>query len=637
VARIRDLLGSQGALAEYIQDFRVRPQQQQMAEWVEDTLFEYGKLVIEAGTGVGKTFAYLIPALLAGQKIIISTGTKHLQDQLYYKDLPVICQALRLRINAALLKGRANYLCLYRMGQTIEEGGSNAHRFELQAVREWSQVTKTGDIAEMTEVAEDSSLWPELTSTNDNCLGVDCAFYGQCYVLKARRAAYDADLVVINHHLFFADLALKEGGFGEVLPSANAFILDEAHQLPEVASAFFGTNLGSRQLLDLGRDTLLEQLSDAPEMVSIRDYAEELTTAVLNFRLALGAEQQRGPWHPVRQRSEVTAALDQLEQSLEALGSVLEPISERGKGLQNCSRRVQDLITSLALMRDDSGEGVHWFETFRRGFILHHTPLEIGPVFSTFTRSYRCAWILTSATLSVDSQFTHFTQRLGLEDAQCVSLDSPYDYENHALLYLPKTLPDPRDPDYTRYVVESAIPIIQASGGRTFVLFTSYRALYLAAKYFKGRLDYPLFVQGRGPRRELLEQFRNAGNAVLLGTSSFWEGVDVRGRALSCVIIDKLPFASPGDPVMQARLETLKAHGGNPFIELQIPQAVIALKQGVGRLIRDEQDTGVLMLCDPRLLTKPYGKIFLNSLPQMPRTSDQAVVETFLKAIMTEP
>ncbi len=631
--RTRELLNTQGILAKYIEGFCARPQQQRMAEIVEDALLDYDKLVVEAGTGVGKTFAYLIPALLSGQKVIISTGTKHLQDQLYHKDLPVIRKALGLPVTTALLKGRANYLCLYRFDQTSQQGPKPSQAFDFQLVREWAGVTKSGDIAELSEIPEDSPLWPAVTSTADNCLGAECSCYGQCYVLKARRTAQEADLVVINHHLFFADLALKEGGFGELLPSANAFILDEAHQLPEVASAFFGTNLSSRQLLDLARDTLLEQLSDAPDMGELRNRAEDLTTAVLNLRLEFGVEQQRGPWAPVRQKSEIEAALDRVGINLDALREVLEIAAERGKGLENCSRRVTEIINRLELVLDDPKDAVQWFETFRRGFVIHHTPLEIGQIFQGFVQSYRCAWIFTSATLSVNGQFEHFTKRLGLDGVRCESLDSPYDYENHTLLYLPKGLPDPKDPSYTRCVVEAALPIIHASGGRAFVLFTSYRALNAAAKYFKNRFDYPMLVQGSGPKRELLEQFREAGNAVLLGTSSFWEGVDVRGQALSCVIIDKLPFASPGDPVMQARLETLKAQGGNPFIELQVPQAVITLKQGVGRLIRDEQDTGVLMLCDPRLLTRPYGKIFLNSLPNMPRTHKPMVVKTFLSAI----
>ncbi len=632
--RTRELLDSQGILSEYIEGFRARSQQQQMAEIVEAALLDYDRLVVEAGTGVGKTFAYLIPALLSGQKIIISTGTKHLQDQLYHKDLPVIRKALGLPVKTALLKGRANYLCLYRFGQAIEQGAKHSQALDFQPVREWAGLTKSGDIAELAEVPEDSVLWPSVTSTADNCLGAECSRYGQCFVLKARRAAQEADLVVINHHLFFADLALKEGGFGELLPSANAFILDEAHQLPDVASSFFGANLSSRQILDLARDTLLEQLSDAPDMVELRNRAEDLTTAVLNLRLELGDKQQRGPWAPVRQRSGVEAALDRLGLNLEALREVLELAATRGKGLDNCGRRVADIINRVELMRDDPKDGVLWFETYRRSFVLHHTPLEIGQIFQGCVQSYRCAWIFTSATLSVNGQFDHFTKRLGLDGARCESLDSPYDYENHTLLYLPKGLPEPNSPNYTRFVVEAALPIIQASGGRTFVLFTSYKALNAAAKYLEGRFDYPLLVQGSGPKRELLEQFREAGNAVLLGTNSFWEGVDVRGQALSCVIIDKLPFASPSDPVMQTRLETLKARGGNPFMDLQVPQAVITLKQGVGRLIRDEQDTGVLMLCDPRLLSRPYGKLFLYSLPNMPKTHELMVVTAFLRAIM---
>jgi ATP-dependent DNA helicase DinG len=603
-----------------------------MAELVELAIADSDTLVVEAGTGVGKTFAYLVPVLLSGKKVIISTGTKHLQDQLYQKDLPVICKSLKIPVKTALLKGRANYLCVHRLGNLLERGDRASHSHELVRIQQWAGLTRHGDIAELNDVPEDAPVWSLVTSTADNCLGAECPSYAECHVVKARRAAQGADVVIINHHLFFADLALKEDGFGELLPSANAFVLDEAHQLPEIASTFFGVNLSSRQLTDLARDTVAEQLSEAPDMVQLRDLADTLHNRVRELRLIMGNGAQRGPWPPLRKKPRVEKVLDEVGLCLDELREMLETVAERGRGLQHCARRAARCVDRLELMRSDPEAAVQWFETFRRSFILHNTPLEIARIFQEYVDSYRCAWVFTSATLSVGGNFAHFTLRLGLSNARCQGLDSPYDFENNVLLYLPKSLPQPMHPSYTTAVVKAVIPIIRASKGRAFVLFTSYRALFEAAELLEEHIEYPLLVQGTGPRRELIERFREQGNAVLLGTSSFWEGVDVRGQALSCVIIDKLPFASPGDPVMRARLDAIKSSGGNPFFEFQLPQAVISLKQGVGRLIRDEQDTGVLMLCDPRLLTRPYGKVFLNSLPSIPVTHDQRLVESFFLA-----
>ena len=625
----RDLLSQTGAVAHCVEAFRARPQQQRMAELVELAMVHFDKLVVEAGTGVGKTFAYLVPAMLSGGKVIISTGTKHLQDQLYHKDLPVIREALQVPVNTALLKGRANYLCVYRLENLLQSGGKVAHTRELIRIRGWAGTTHHGDCAELSDISEDASVWPLVTSTAESCLGAECPSYAQCFVVKARRAAQEADVVIINHHLFFADLALKEEGFGELLPSANAFVLDEAHQLPDIASSFFGINLGSRQLQDLARDTIAEQLSEAPDTVELRDLADSLSARTMELRLAMEQGQQRGPWPPLRRQAAVAMALDGVSLCLDELREALEMVADRGKGLQNCARRAAHNINRLELMRSEPAEAVQWYETFRRSFILHNTPLEIAKIFQGHMQSYPCAWVFTSATLSVGGQFSHFTSRLGIGGARCEALDSPYDYQNNALLYLPPKFPNPRSVAHTKAVIKLAISLIRISRGRTFILFTSHRALRLAAELIEGQLDYPLLVQGVRPRRELLERFRQIGDAVLLGTSSFWEGVDVRGQALSCVIIDKLPFASPGDPVMQARLEALKSGGVNPFFEFQLPQAVITLKQGVGRLIRDERDTGLLVICDPRLMNRPYGKVFLRSLPQMPITQDHGIVESF--------
>ena len=624
--------GAAGPLAHSIAGFQTRPQQQEMAALVESTLAEKGRLVVEAGTGVGKTFAYLVPALLSGRKVIVSTGTKHLQDQLFAKDLPVIRGVFGAAGHSALLKGRANYLCLHRLQRARNRLHDERLHGELHQVAHWARDTHTGDVAELDRLAEASAIWPQVTSTADNCLGGDCPVYQDCFLVKARRRAQQADLVVINHHLFCADLALRDEGFGELLPQADAFIIDEAHQLPEVAADFFGVSLSSRQVLDLARDTVAEQVAEAPELDGLRGLAHTLHKAVADLRLSLGADGRRAPWAPERDKGAVAESLAQVEQAFGALAEGLELGAERGQGLQNCHRRalrLRELVRELKVEGEDS---VQWFETHRRGFVLHETPLDIATAFAEQARRYPCAWIFTSATLSVGGRFEHFTTRLGLGEVRCEKLESPYDYARNALLYLPEGLPEAGTSGHTRAVVEAALPLIRASGGRAFMLFTSFRALREARDLLDGVLEFPLLVQGEAPRGRLLERFRALGNGVLLGTSSFWEGVDVRGSALRCVIIDKLPFASPTDPVTQARLQSLRQQGRNPFMEYQLPQAVIALRQGVGRLIRDEQDTGVLMLCDRRLLSRPYGRVFLDSLPSMGRTRDLSQAQAFLRA-----
>ncbi len=629
---VHEVFSETGPLAQALPGFRLRRQQQAMATSVQAALAQHQKLVVEAGTGVGKTFAYLIPALLSQQKVIVSTGTKHLQDQLYHHDLPLVRKALGVTLKTSLLKGRANYLCRYRLENALQHDTGVAQTTTLLKVKHWVGITRSGDIAELSHLPEDSPVWPRITSTTDNCLGTECSMYQECFLVKARRAAQEADLVVSNHHLFFADLAIREEGFGELLTSANALILDEAHQLPDLACGFFGAKLSARQVFELTRDTIAEQLREAPDAKELSLLADSLNKSALDIRLAMGARDKRGPWPALREEPQVAKALDEFAERLQSFNSALESCAERGKGLQNCQRRATQLMANFETMREDPQDSVLWFEAFRRSFVLHNTPLNIADLFATHVDRFKSAWVLTSATLTVGKRFDHFTTGLGLADAVCEQLESPYDYEHNALVYLPTGLPDPRNARYTHVLVKCAVPIIQAVGGRTFLLFTSHRALREVAGLLDGRLSYPILVQGSAPRRELIERFRQAGNAVLLGTSSFWEGVDVRGPALSCVIIDKLPFASPDEPILQARLDGIKRRGGNPFMEFQVPQAVIALKQGVGRLIRGECDNGVLMLCDPRITSKPYGRVFLDSLPSMPITHDIAKVNAFLVA-----
>lgn len=614
------LLGAGGLFAKSIQGFAPRPQQQQMSEAVLAALQMRKTLITEAGTGVGKTFAYLVPALLEEGKVIISTGTRHLQDQLFHRDLPVVMQSLGAGVAIALLKGRANYLCLQRLEEADQVPLKKDQPSHLQAVKVWAEMTRSGDVVELSDIPEDSPVWPKVTSTAENCLGSECPKFNRCYVVKARRRAQEADIVVVNHHLFFADMALKEDGFGEVLPSANTFILDEAHQLPDIATRFFGQSVSSRQLQELVQDSIAAQLREAVDMSIIREQSDALLKATRLFRLQLGQrDEQRRAWHSV-----YTDALREpfagLYKALEDLRAVLESAAERGEALLNCLNRSELLLARLKMFKQEQEDAVQWLETFRTSFTLNATPLNVAEIFRRYMSAYDAAWVFTSATLSVNGRFDHFVQRMGLDEAETQQLDSPYDYLNNALLYLPEGMPEPQDPHFTQAVVNAVIPVLKASQGRAFMLFTSHRALKLAAALLAGAVDFPLFVQGDAPRSQLLDQFRFSGNGVLLGTSSFWEGVDIKGEALSCVIIDKLPFAAPDDPVLQARLTLLKAQGGNPFFDYQIPQAVIVLKQGIGRLIRDANDRGILVICDPRLKTKAYGTIFLNSLPKMRHT-----------------
>ncbi|MES9854461.1 MAG: ATP-dependent DNA helicase [Candidatus Thiodiazotropha sp. L084R] len=629
---IAEIFGPEGWLASRIEGFSYRPQQQEMAQAVADIIQRSGVLICEAGTGTGKTFAYLVPALMSGRKVIISTGTKNLQDQLYHRDLPKVRQSLSSPVSTALLKGRANYLCIHRLENTLVEEirFTREQLGQLEQIRRWSTATKSGDVSEMPEIPEDAAVWPVVTSNADNCLGQECSAYSKCHLVEARKRAQEADLVVINHHLLCADLALKEEGFGELLPSADCFILDEAHQLPEVAGNFFGVTMSGRQLSELARDCITEYHREAKDTPQLLERAERLKQASQDLRLSFGLEVRRGAWSELSDNPSVSMHLEHLAEALNDLLEALAAIEGRDKGLDSCKERCELQIQRLqSLLDENDTESIRWYETQRQSYRLNRTPLEIAKIFSGVMQEHHAAWVFTSATLAVGDSFEHFSSQLGLQEAETHCWDSPFDYPMQAVWYVPQGLPDPSDRSFNRAVSDLSLPILKASNGRAFLLYTSHRALQEAAEYLEDKLDYPMLVQGTAPRTELVEQFRQLGNAVLLGTSSFWEGIDVRGEALSCVIIDKLPFASPGDPVLQARIDALRQRGGNPFMTFQLPQAAIALKQGAGRLIRDETDRGVLAICDPRLLSKPYGKIFIRSLPPMTKTRDLDVVERF--------
>ena len=628
-----ELLGADGPFAETLPGFAPRAAQIEMANAVEEILAARTSMVVEAGPGIGKTLAYLVPAILSGERVIISTGTKTLQDQLYFRDLPLVIETLGESVKPALLKGRSNYLCLHRMDIARSEGRLPTREAveELEAVREWSNRTKDGDLTLAAMISDESGLWPLVSSTPDNCLGSECPRFEECFVARARREAQEADIVVVNHHLLCADFAIKDDGFGELLPGADAFIIDEAHQLPEVASNFFGNTVSTRQLLELTRDTQTEYHREAGDMPKLLDQLDVVARSARELRLAFGGALRRGSWAEVESESAALEALDVCLDQLRKLRASLESIQGRGKGLDSCLARCQTLEGQLQLLisPEEGDQDIRWFETHLQSLRLNRTPLDVAELFQLQMQRHPAAWIFTSATLAVGDSFEHFQRQLGLFDADTQKWDSPFDYPTQGLWFVPRDMPSPQDPGYTAAVVDQAVPILQASSGRAFLLFTSHRALRQAADLLEDRVTFPLLVQGSAPKAELLENFVEHGNAVLLGTASFWEGVDVRGAALSLVVIDKLPFASPGDPVLQARLDAIRRHGGNPFMQHQVPLAAIALKQGAGRLIRDTGDRGVLVTCDPRLLKKGYGQVFLDAMPAFARTRELEQVLAF--------
>jgi ATP-dependent DNA helicase DinG len=636
MSSLEELFSAEGALARAVPGYRRRSGQLEMAKAIAGAIDSTGVLVAEAGTGTGKTFAYLVPALLGGGKVILSTGTKTLQDQLFDRDLPAVRSALASGASAALLKGRANYVCLYRLRQAAQRGLSSPEEArQLRSIQAFAGSSVTGDRADLADVPEDAPIWAQATSTRDNCLGQGCPDYGECFVMRARRNALAADVVVINHHLFFADVVLRDEGVSELLPACNTLIFDEAHQLPETARLFFGDSVSSSQLVELSRDARAELRAAGGASPELEALANRLEKAARDLRIALGEAAGRIAWEQALRSEGFPEALIRLRSALKMLDRALAAQAERSEGLGACARRASNAFSVLTrLLETEAKEDVRWAEAFGQSVQLHVTPLHSAELFRRQMDDHPRAWIFTSATLAMGEDFRHFTGELGLEQARTERWESPFRFGEQALLYLPRGLPaDPNDPVFTEAVIDAALPVLEASGGRAFLLFTTLRALRRAHELLRGRIDYPLLVQGTGSRSELLERFRSLGNAVLLGSASFWEGVDVRGEALSLVVIDKLPFAPPDDPVLAARIDAIKAEGGNPFKALQLPQAVLQLKQGAGRLIRDETDRGVLMLCDPRLVSRSYGAQILKSLPPMKPTRSLGEVQRFFANI----
>lgn len=630
--RIGDAFDADGLLQRSLEGFRPREGQRRMAEAVAGAMESRSILLVEAGTGTGKTYAYLAPVLDGRLKVVISTGTKTLQDQLFRRDLPAICGALGRPVHVALLKGRTNYLCRHRLALALEEGPHAMQETRrLAKIKAWAAVTTSGEIAEVPGIPEDAPTWGRVTSNADNCLGQECPELQRCHVVKARREAMKAEVVVVNHHLLLADLALKEEGFGELLPGVDAVVVDEAHQLPEIAARFFGVSVGTRQVLGLVADARAEALKAGAWQEEFETVANGLEHAARESAAALAGVGAGGrlSWPELPPDTDDTLA--QLESAAHALADGCEALGGATPGLDAVERRARTLAARTGTIRA-GGEGfeLRWAETGRRSASFHAAPVNAGRALAAHITSRHCAWVFTSATLAVGENFGAFMDRLGLDEADTLRLDSPFDFRARTRLYVPKGLPQPSDPDYTRRVVEVALPLLEASGGRAFLLFTSHRALQLAARLLRPRaeeLGFPVLVQGDEPRARLLASFRRLGNAVLLGTQSFWEGVDVKGPALSVVLIDKLPFAAPDDPLLKARLDAARDAGREPFRDVQLPQAVLSLKQGIGRLIRDTDDAGLAVVCDPRLLGKGYGRVFLASLPPMPvvRDEDEAI------------
>ncbi|MGF6753899.1 ATP-dependent DNA helicase [Paraburkholderia sp. GAS42] len=612
-------------------------------------------LIVEAGTGTGKTYAYLVPAMLWGGKVIVSTGTKHLQDQLFQRDIPTVRDALAVPVSVAMLKGRANYLCHYYLQRTADNGRlpSRQETSYLQDIVRFAKITRTGDKAELASVPETAQVWSMVTSTRENCLGQECPHYKDCFVMQARREAQQADIVVVNHHLFFADIMLRDTGMAELLPTANTIIFDEAHQLPETATLFFGETLSTAQFLELARDSVAEGLGHARDAVEWVKLGGALERAARDVRLAFREDSVRMSIGQLPDDHPLFAALEALETELDALATALAGHAERAESIGACLRRARELQGILAgwttppteVEREaasddkskdatDPNEKVRWIEVFSHTVQLHETPLSVAPIFAKQRAGVPRAWIFTSATLSVRGDFTHYAAQMGLNARRSMTLPSPFDYATQGLLYVPRNLPQPSSPAFTDAVFDAALPAIEASGGGVFMLCTTLRAVDRIATKLRDTIEsrgwnYPLLVQGDASRTELLERFRSYGNAILVGSQSFWEGVDVRGDALSLVVIDKLPFAPPDDPVLSARLDALTKKGLSPFAVHQLPQAVITLKQGAGRLIRAETDRGVLMICDTRLVDKPYGRRIWQSLPPFKRTREIEVVREF--------
>lgn len=625
-----------------------------MAAAVADVFEGGGILLAEAGTGTGKTLAYLVPAILSRERVLVSTGTKNLQEQIYFKDLPVLKETLGVPFTATYMKGRGNYLCLHRF-DLMKDGAAIQSREDTRAIElidEWSRRTDTGDRAEMEDLPEDLPFWPDIAATSENCIGADCPRFTDCFVTKMRQRAAESDLVIVNHHLLCADASVRQSTFGEVIPTCNFAIIDEAHQLEDVATQYFGRQISNYRFDDFARDVdravgakqipdqdTADRLRDDAD--NVRDGARLLFGALQVLRLDPSASPRTGAGAGSDNRMRVRGAMLEraigdvaaLVRSLEAIEATIQLAKDADEDVLALGRRAAELREDVRfLTRADDPAHVFYLEIRGRGVFLRSAPIDIADIVRKMLLDRMTATVLTSATLSVDGRFDYVRGRLGITRAFETRLPSEFDFARQAILYLPKKMPDPRSPQFVEAAAREVVEILRRTDGRAFVLFTSYANLRQVHQFASTRIPYPILVQGSAPRSALLREFKSTANAVLFATSSFWQGVDVVGEALSCVIIDKLPFASPGDPITSARIEAINAEGGNAFGDYQIPLAILALLQGLGRLIRHRTDRGVLAILDPRLKTMGYGRRFLASMPPAPVTHDLAALDIFFDA-----
>jgi ATP-dependent DNA helicase DinG len=636
---IDDFFDQKGSLGQIVKDYHIRDDQVVMAKAVHNSIKNKESLVIEAGTGVGKTFAYLIPALLEGGKVIISTATKNLQDQLFFNDIPKIRDALKISVDIHILKGRANYICQLRMENALV-GGQFLNKEDagyIHTIKRFSDHSGSGEISELNNIPDSSSIWPLVTSTKENCLGKNCEFYKSCFLVKARKEALASEIVIVNHHLFFADFILKDAELSEILPEANTVIFDEAHQLPNTASIFFGQSVSTNQLVYLIHDSH-QMLSKFPlDAKALLNSSKKLQSYIIDLMDLLGKKNERLGKEKINNFHLFKQKFDLLLKAIDAFSLYLTKYSDQGPEFEKLLERAREIYLKLEhWIKSTDINYVHWMDIYSKSIHFNVTPINIANHFRKFQEESDSAWIFTSATLSVNGSFDHFKSLMGLDEAKTKLLLSPFDYPNNAYLYVPNHMPEVNNVLFNITLVKKALPLIMAAKGRTFILSTSLKSMreiksLLVDEFEKKSVNYPIISQGSGSKRKLLDQFKKHGNAVLIGSLSFWEGVDVRGSALSLVIIDKLPFQSPGDPVFESKIKILSEQGINAFMTMQLPQAIIILKQGAGRLIRDELDKGVLMICDRRIVDKPYGKRIWRSLPAFKRSRDENQVIDFLK------
>lgn len=653
------IFAEDGPIAAAVPGYHPRQAQLELARAIDAAISDGHTLIAEAGTGTGKTWAYLVPAFLSGVKVLVSTGTRTLQDQLYQRDLPKLRKALALPVTTALLKGRGNYVCHYHLERLQGDDRALKSRAEVSQLRHitvFAQQSRSGDKAELAEVPEEADIWSRVVSTRDNCLGQDCPHVRDCFVLKARREAQEADIVVVNHALFMADLALREEGITDLLPDVQLVVFDEAHQLPDVATRFLGSSVSSHQLLDLARQVEAAGLAFAREAGNWTEQGQKIEYATRELRLATAPIDRlpgkKATFESIPEPHAFDTALERLLEVLDECVQRLGIVAEKHPDLSAASKVCLDLRARLfrwsqpdrqgrnALSQSEASDeleavSVRWVESSAHGMRLHSAPLSVARIFSRFRRPDQ-AWVMTSATLSINGDFAYFQRQLGLHDAQTGRWESPFDYPAQGVLFVPSSLPMPNHPQFNEKFVDLLFPLIKVSPGGVLVLCTTLRSVdqiaeMLEARFEEAGINRLLLRQGDTSRRILLDRFRDSGNGVLVGSASFWEGIDVPGEALTLVAIDKLPFAPPDDPVLEARLNESRKRGGNPFMEFQLPEAAITLKQGAGRLIRSEEDWGVLMVADARMVDKPYGKLLWRGLPPFARTRDPAQVVKFLK------